>query len=174
MSYKGYRKLNKHKTFASRTQVYLKDGRFFIVDPSDYEKISHMTWGVTTGRGRRNNQYICSHTWGQKRVLLHRLLMNTPEGLFVDHINGDEFNNRRTNLRVVTRGENVKNQTKKNGKASIPCVTYCKTRKRFRVRLRIDGKNKHMGYRNSQAEAEALAIELKNKYYGEYSPHHRR
>jgi len=39
---------------------------------------------------------------------MHRYLMNYPEGMVVDHIDGNSLNNSRKNLRVITQGENVK------------------------------------------------------------------
>lgn len=48
----------------------------------------------------------------RRGVYLHRLIMGSPDGLQIDHINGDEFDNRRSNLRVVTAGQNLQNQVR--------------------------------------------------------------
>lgn len=47
-----------------------------------------------------------------KKIYLHRFLMDSPEGLIVDHINHQTLDNRRENLRVVTHSENMKNRIK--------------------------------------------------------------
>ena len=44
-----------------------------------------------------------------KRTFLHRLIMNCPDNLFVDHIDGNTRNNRRSNLRIVTHRDNMNN-----------------------------------------------------------------
>ncbi len=50
---------------------------------------------------------------GRKTILLHRYVNKTPEGLDTDHINGDKLDNRRANLRSVSRRENLHNQSAK-------------------------------------------------------------
>ena len=46
----------------------------------------------------------------RKAVLMHRELLDAPPALFVDHINGDTLDNRRSNLRLVTREQNRLNR----------------------------------------------------------------
>lgn len=48
------------------------------------------------------------------KLNLGRLLMNPPDGMEVDHINLDPLDNRRSNLRVVTRSMNVANRRMAN------------------------------------------------------------
>jgi HNH endonuclease len=49
-------------------------------------------------------------TTKRKRVYLHRWIMQPPQRLHVDHINGDGLDNRRENLRIVTSSENLRNR----------------------------------------------------------------
>jgi len=44
-----------------------------------------------------------------KMFRLHRFVMDNPEGMEVDHINGDKYDNTRENLRVCTSSENSLN-----------------------------------------------------------------
>lgn len=61
---------------------------------------------------------MMEHTWifsstgyvqTTERVLLHRWLLDFPEGLVVDHINWDRLDNTTENLRAVTQRENTLN-----------------------------------------------------------------
>ena len=48
---------------------------------------------------------------GKPNIIMHRLIMNTPKGKVVDHINHNRLDNRRSNLRNCTQSENARNRT---------------------------------------------------------------
>ena len=77
-------------------------GKRTKVDDDIYEKYGHLTWHLSdTGYAVRRTE--------EGTVRLHRLVANTPEGLFTDHKNHDRLDNRASNLRVVTHAENMAN-----------------------------------------------------------------
>jgi hypothetical protein len=84
---------------------YIEDIKFYF-DLDDYDKLKNTSWHVGTKgylSGKINN----------KSIRMHRFIMNFPEGMCVDHINGNIYDNRKNNLRIVTNQENTMNKINK-------------------------------------------------------------
>lgn len=90
-----------------------------------------------------------------------------PKGV-IDHINGDKTDNRINNLRDVSskvNSQNMKRSKNNNSISTIPGVYQEKRSLRYRVKLKIDGKQKHFGNYITKEEAESVCIEMRRKYY---------
>jgi len=61
---------------------------------------------------RLNKGYVATKDNG-KEVRLHRFITDCPDGLGVDHLDGNKLNNRRDNLEVVAHAENMKRMWEK-------------------------------------------------------------
>jgi len=89
---------------------------------------------------------------GNYKIPLHRLIMGVPEydGVnVVDHINGDEMDNRKSNLRITTHLQNGINKKSNNvsySKRSVTCP--------WRAYVTINRKQIHLGYYSSKKDAE--------------------
>lgn len=83
---------------------------YFIFDREDFDfvKKHHYTALINKSIGRV--EPVC--TINGKRVLLARLLMCTPDGMEVDHVNHNTNDLRRCNLRNCTREQNNFNKKK--------------------------------------------------------------
>lgn len=81
-------------------------GATVLFNPGDLEAVSGVNWGLLSGRGRG---YARARINGCA-VLMHRHVLNPPDGKVIDHINGDGTDNRRSNIRICTQAENLKNQ----------------------------------------------------------------
>lgn len=102
---------------------------------------------------------------GQAMILLHRLLLDPPSGMVIDHINGDTLDNRRSNLRVVTVGQNNQNlRGARRGNASgIRGVTKHTQYDKWRARIRVDGKLHHLGVFDDIEEARRVVEEARSR-----------
>lgn len=81
-----------------------------IVDEEDYPILSRYTWRESK-QGRGIYPQCAIHSMG---VSMHKLIMGTPPRgnyqLVVDHINNNELDNRKQNLRWVSLGANAQNK----------------------------------------------------------------
>ena len=77
-----------------------------LVDDQDIPLVVNRKW--STFQAKNGMYYINTHING-RTVYLHRLILNAPEGMEVDHISRDTLDNRRCNLRLVTHQQNLHN-----------------------------------------------------------------
>lgn len=126
-----------------------KHGQFkVLIDEADTLLIAPYRWCVG---GKEGNRYVVTNIGG-KLVRLHRFLMNPPADMVVDHKNGDPFDNRRDNLRVVTQLVNTRNRKKKS-----PGYCFHKTLGKWVVRVRHQGKIIYGGYFDTEDRAKMTA-----------------
>lgn len=127
------------------------------IDPDVYEWASLRRWRLTGGAGKF---YVTS--MGANPVRLHRLIMNPPADMVVDHINGDPLDNRRSNLRVCTQAENLRNRgLNRNHQTGFKGVVLASpgAAKPFVARIRLNGTMRHLGcFANPEDAAEAVRM----------------
>ena len=111
-----------------------------------------------------------------ERYYMHRLLMNPPENMTIDHIKQVEngfCDNRKENLRICTFQENCKNRKLSNrNKSGIIGVRIKKTKwgNYWRAQIKVDGKMKTVGEYKDKEKAIKKRLEAEKKYYGEFAP----
>ncbi len=91
----------------------------------------------------------------------------------VDHIDGDGLNNRRINLREVSRQENLKNKPiYSNNTSGTVGVKWYEPTQKWQVQIDVDGKRIHSGYFTNKYDAIIRREELEIEY--EYHKNHGR
>lgn len=84
--------------------------RQVLVDAADLSLVAER-WHLFVANRTSSGDYIyAARREDGKTILLHRQLMRAPQGTCVDHLNGDRLDNRRSNLRVCSHGENMQNR----------------------------------------------------------------
>ena len=113
----------------------------FIIDLEDIEKVKYLKWRLDT-----NSRVITGNQHKKLHIYLSRYLMGLERGddLVVDHINGDWYDNRKSNLRVCTQAENLLNRNVINSVSTYKGVFYDKERSRWEVEIRYHGKKYHL------------------------------
>lgn len=104
---------------------------------------------------------------------LHRIIFLYHHGYipkYIDHIDGNPGNNRIENLREVTLSENQWNRKQsKNNKTGSKGV--CNHKNKFRAYCMVNNKNHHLGYFDTQEEAESEVKKFREKHHNEFHRH---
>jgi HNH endonuclease len=145
-------------------RIDLSRGLIAIVDGRDYETLVQFPWHAVP-----SHQTHYAQRWdGRRHLGMHVAILRPPEGIEVDHIDGDGLNNQRSNLRLATRKLNAANQRMpRNNTSGYKGVSWLKTK--WSAHIRIDGRLIHLGMFEDAAEAgrayDAAAIEA----WGEFA-----
>lgn len=153
--------------------VALTKGLTAQVDQADIEWVSALKW---FSQGDRNGKYYAARwkrlpSGKRKEIRMHRMIaermmgQEIADGLEVDHINLDTLDNRRCNLRVCTKQENLKRKGRyKNNTSGSKGVYWDKGTHKWRASLRMNGRLKYLGIFADKAEAEAVYREAYENY----------
>ena len=147
----------------------LPGGSKTLVDDEDAGLLATHSWSLCGWRGR----YVGTsrRVAGQWRTIyLHRLILNPPEGLEVDHINENPLDNRRCNLRVATRGQNEQNHVAPRGQSvtGIRGVSYNPKRDRprpYRAKIWLNRKEVQVGDFETAEQARDAVIAARRRHY---------
>lgn len=148
-------------------EIILTQGMVALVDDEDFETINRFKWYVS--RERRASYAARNHNG--KTIRMHRVILNAPKGIHVDHVNGNGLDNRRENIRLCTMSENLRNQIKphKDNKLGIKGVHWNKRDKKFQAQIRVDSKSIKLGHFNVMGDADSAYRFAEEKYFREFA-----
>jgi len=128
--------------------IPLTQGKTAIVDEQDYARLSKHKWHALKRGG-------LWHAVRQKGIYMHRVILDAQKGQEVDHIDGDGLNNTRSNLRFVSRQQNMMNSRKKSALASskFKGVWWDRNLRKWRAGINLDGDCVHIGLFDSEEDA---------------------
>jgi len=104
---------------------------------------------------------------------MHNEVIRPPKGLINDHINRNGLDNRKANLRPVTRAQNTLNRLytfkRKGSPSKYKGVTWHKYTKKWQVQICYAGKHKFVGYFNNEIEAAKAYDKAARKFHGDFA-----
>jgi hypothetical protein len=145
-------------------EIPLTKGYVAVVDAEDYERLSSRQWSASV-RKKTGRVYVVSRAGaGCRMAYMHRFILGLTEwqrgGQEVDHINGDSLDNRRSNLRVVSRQKNMLNRRLSNrNRSGYRGVGWVARRAKWQARICTNGARTHLGYFDD-AIAAAMAYDI--------------
>jgi hypothetical protein len=145
-----------------RYHVDIGLGTVAVIDSGDMARVSGINWHL------HSEGYAIARVCG-KKVYMHRWLVNPPEDMTVDHINGDRLDNRRCNLRIATRSQNYCNRAGKVATSAYKGVSWHKATKTWRATISADKRQRSLGYFHSEIEAARAYDEAAKSLHGEFA-----
>jgi hypothetical protein len=140
--------------------IPLSCGKLVLVDDDDFEILIKYKWHLHSNGYARCGIYKNGKT---SQFYMHRMILNTPEGLDTDHIDHDKLNNCRSNLRVCTRSQNNGNGIRKGNASGYIGVGFRKDANLWEARIA----HKRIGYFRDPIEAARAYDRAALIYFGE-------
>ncbi len=137
-----------------------------IVDDEDFPLVSKHKW-------RLHRDGWAYTPWEGHAIGMHRLIINAPKGIPVDHKNRIKLDNRRENLRFADYAKNSQNRVK--SKRRKPCSSrfkgvYWKTDlKIWAAYITANGNRIHLGIHKKQKDAAAAYNRAAIQWFGEFA-----
>ncbi len=147
-------------------QITLTKGQTTCVDDTDYDRL------LGIGRWSCNNKGYAVHyttVSGEMLVLyMHRIILDAPAGMVVDHINGDRLDNRRDNLRLGTISQNNANR-QHYSTSEAPFKGLSWNRGKWQVRIGVNGRRVYLGRYASPTTAALMYDAAARHFYPEFN-----
>lgn len=142
------------------------DRHEFYFDLEDYNKIKDYHWYFD------DSGYVCYRD-KYNSIRIHEIIMNTIGTRYcVDHIKGEKTrnDNRKTNLRIATTSQNMRNKDlQSNNTSGITGVYFSKQRNKWVAQIKIENKMINLGGFEKKEDAAKARKEAEEKYFGEWS-----
>lgn len=158
-------------------EIKLTKGKVALIDDGDYERVSQHNWQASRSLSkpswRPRKWYAVRRIWlpelkTKETLFLHRFLLNPPDHLEVDHINGDSLDCRRSNMRLATPAQNRMNRGPQINSAS-GYKGVCQRGSRWEAQIRVNGKKLNLGCFSTPTEAARIYDQAARKHFGEFA-----
>lgn len=129
-----------------------------IIDKKDLHLVDMYVWRLTTA-----GYVYCSRI----KKLLHQHLTGFER---TDHIDGNQLNHRKNNLRESTNTQNCRNcKISKNNTSGYKGVIFRKDTKKWQGQIMVNRKHKSLGSYKNKIDAAKAYNDAALKYFGEFA-----
>lgn len=144
-----------------------EDGKLYWINaPKRKPFLAGAEAGSLNGNGYRavkidGKRFMCH------RIIYEMLIGEIPEGMVIDHINGNKLDNDISNLRVASVSLNARNcRMNSKNKSGFNGVSFYPRTGRYVAFSRSHGKHVHIGYFETMEDAcnARLTYDMKNEF----------
>ena len=146
-------------------KITTSKGGLILADAEDAGVLMKLSWSVS--KAGYAVAYVDGRLGKMHRVILGDYLSSEDD---VDHINRRKLDNRKKNLRICKRAENLRNSGERKNNSGHTGVTVLKNGL-YRATITLDGKQIHLGVYKSLDEAIRAREEGETKYHGSFARH---
>jgi len=152
--------------------IPLTQGKVTLVDDADYERLNRWKWCAikygNTWAAVRNSPR--NKKGKQETIYMHRVIMGLQKGdkRQIDHINHNDLDNRRVNLRICTSQQNQWNYTKAVNKSS-KYKGVCRQNNGWVAYIAKNKQKRHLGYFKTEALAARAYNHAAIKLFGAFA-----
>jgi hypothetical protein len=160
MEYREIPGFSRYGISESGEVIIFKTGK--ILKPN-LTKFGRLRIGLRSDEGKSKKLHV-------HQIVAIAYLRHQPCGheRVVDHIDNDKLNNHVSNLQIISNRENVsKDKWRHNYSSQYKGVAWNKQKQKWRTRIAINGKGKHLGFFSSELDA-ARCYELALQYIDQY------
>jgi len=150
-------------------KIFLNKNKHALVDDEDYGWLSKYKWTAKESGGnifyaiRRNPE-------NGKHLYMHKVIMGNLRGFEVDHANGDSLDNRKSNLRICSHKQNLRNQKLSSANTSGYKGVYLrKDTKKWEAGIKVNQKRIVLGSFDDILDAAKAYNNAAIEYFGEFA-----
>jgi hypothetical protein len=144
--------------------IPLTRGMWATIDLADFERVRTFKW-----QPHKEGRTWYARNSTSSTTSMHRVIMQATTGQFIDHIDGDGLNNRRSNLRFATLSQNQGNRRlSKNNKSGYKGVSWNNHSRKWLAQIVIQNKNIYLGLFDSIEDARVAYAEAAKRYFGDF------
>lgn len=163
---------NNYRIFNNYAIIEVKSNKYgdfdIYIDSEDIERCKNHKWAINYNKSINNFYCICRRM-NDKKIYLHRYIMDFPENKVIDHINRNTLDNRKCNLRICTQKINNTNRSpvNKNNTSGYANIYFYKKYNKYKVAFKHNYKEIFVGYFDKLEDAKKARDNEKIRIYNE-------
>ncbi len=152
--------------------IKLSKGKETIVDDDMYDELNKYNWIYSDYENSKYGYALrnISIDGNRKGIMMHRVVNNTPDGYYTDHLNRDRLDNRRENLRTCTISQNSQNSSlNRKNTSGYRGVSWSKISNKWLAYINYAKKRVHIGFFDNKNDAATAYNNKAIELFGEFA-----